>query len=84
MAEIKEKDPNPDSESDFENIGKRQIIDTHPTGIVMTATIQPKELIDIEEGECLLHLEMWVRGRKLHFIVDSGSQNNLILAEVVK
>jgi hypothetical protein len=25
---------------------------------------------------------MWVKGTPLHFVVDSGSQNNLILAEV--
>jgi hypothetical protein len=27
---------------------------------------------------------MWVKGTLLHFIVDSGSQKNLIIAEVVK
>jgi hypothetical protein len=27
---------------------------------------------------------MWVKGTPFHFIVDSGSQKNLILAEVVK
>jgi hypothetical protein len=27
---------------------------------------------------------MWVKGTPLHFIVDSESQNNIILAEVVK
>ena len=27
---------------------------------------------------------MWVKGTPLHFIVDSGSQNNLILADVFK
>jgi hypothetical protein len=27
---------------------------------------------------------MWVKGALIHFIVDSGSQKNLILAEVVK
>jgi hypothetical protein len=27
---------------------------------------------------------MWVKGAQLHFIVDSGSQKNLISAEVVK
>jgi hypothetical protein len=84
VVEIKDKEPNPDSESDFENIGKRQIIDAHPTAIVMTATIQPKEPTDLEEGEHLLHSHMWVRGRPLHFIVDRGNQNNLISAEVIK
>jgi hypothetical protein len=84
VAEIKDKELNPDSESDFENIGKRQIIDADPTAIVATATIQPKEPTDPEEGECLFHSQMWVKGTPLHFIVDSGSQKKLISAEVIK
>ena len=84
MAEIKDKEPNPDSESDSENTGKRQIIDADPTAIVATATIQPEEPTDPEEGERLFHSQMWVKGTPLHFIVDSGSQKNLISAEVVK
>jgi hypothetical protein len=84
MAKIKDKEPNPDSESDSENTGKRQIIDADPTAIVATAAIQPEEPIDPEEGELLFHSQMWVKGTPLHFIVDSGSQKNLISAEVVK
>jgi hypothetical protein len=38
----------------------------------------------LEEGEHLFHSHMWVKGTPLHFIVDSGSQKNLISAEVVK
>jgi hypothetical protein len=34
VAEIKDKEPNPDSESDSENNGKGQIIDADPTAIV--------------------------------------------------
>jgi hypothetical protein len=84
VVEIKDKEPNPDSESDSENTGKRQIIDADPTAIVATTTIQPEEPTDPEEGECLFHSQMWVKGTPLHFIVDSGSQKNLISAEVVK
>jgi hypothetical protein len=84
VAEIKDKEPNPDSESDSENTGKRQIIDADPTAIVATAAIQPEEPTDPEEGEHLFHSQMWVKGTPLHFIVDSGSQKNLISAEVVK
>jgi hypothetical protein len=84
VDEIKDKEPNPDSEYDYENIGKRQIIDTDPTAIVATTTIQPKEPIDLEEGECLFHSQMWVKGTLVHFIVDSGNQKNQISAEVVK
>jgi hypothetical protein len=34
--EIKDKEPNPDSEYDSENNGKGQIIDADPTAIVVT------------------------------------------------
>jgi hypothetical protein len=84
VAEIKDKETNPDSESDSENTGKRQIIDIDPTAIVATTTIQPEEPTDPEEGEHLFHSQMWVKGTPLHFIVDSGSQKNLISAEVIK
>jgi hypothetical protein len=84
VAEIKDKEPNPDSESDSENTDRRQIIDADPTAIVVTTTIQPEEPTDPEEGEHLFHSQMWVKGTPLHFIVDSGSQKNLISAEVVK
>jgi hypothetical protein len=84
VAEIKDKEPNPDSEFDYENTDRRQIIDADPTAIVMTTTIQPEEPTDSEEGECLFHSQMWVKGTPLHFIVDSGSQKNLISTEVVK
>ena len=84
LAEIKDKEPNPDSKYNFENNGKGQIIDVDPTAIVTTATIQPEEPIDPEEGEHLFHSQMWVKGTPLHFIIDSGSQKNFILAEVVK
>jgi hypothetical protein len=84
VAEIKDKEPNPDSKSDSGNIGKRKIIDADPTTIGATATIQPEEPTYPEEGEHIFHLQMWVKGTPLHFIVASGSQKNLISAEVVK
>jgi hypothetical protein len=74
VAEIKDKEPNPDSESDSENTGKGQIIDADPTAIVATTTIQPEELTDPEEGEHLFHSQMWVKGTPLHFIVDSEAR----------
>jgi hypothetical protein len=55
VAEIKDKEPNPDLESNSENNGKRQIIDADPTTIVAAATIQPEEPTDPKEGECLFH-----------------------------
>jgi hypothetical protein len=84
VSEIKDKEPNLDSKSNSENTGKRQIIDADPTTIVATATIQPEEPIDPEEGKHLFYSQMWVKGTPLHFIVDSGSQKNLISAEVIK
>jgi hypothetical protein len=84
VSEIKDKESNPDSEFDSENTGKRQIIDTNPTTIVVTTTIQPQEPTDPEEGEHIFHSHMWVKGTPLHFIVDSRSQKNPISVEVIK
>jgi hypothetical protein len=70
VAEIKDKELNPDSESDYENTGKGQIIDADPTAIVATTSIQPEEPTDPEEGEHIFHSQMWVKGTTLHFIVD--------------
>jgi hypothetical protein len=84
VAEVKDTERNPDSESDLENIKKRQIIDVDPIAIVTTTTIQLEEPVDPEEGECLFHFQMWVKGTPLHFIVYNGYQKNLISAKVVK
>jgi hypothetical protein len=84
LAKIKDKEPNPDLESDSKNTGKRHVIDADPTSIVMITTIQPEEPTDPEQGECLFHSQMWVEGTPLHFIFDSGIQKNLISTEVVK
>jgi hypothetical protein len=73
VAEIKDKEPNPDSKSDYENTGKRQIIDADPTAIVMTATIQPEEPTDPEEGE-EPHLN---RGRQTIGIVDNTTPTTI-------
>jgi hypothetical protein len=84
VFEIKDKESNPDSESNSENTGKRQIIDADPTSIVVTTTIQLEEPTNHEEGEHLFHSQMWVKGTLFHFIVDSGSHKNLISTKVVK
>ena len=62
----------------------KKIIDAKPSATISTTQIQPEEPKDPEEGECLFHSHMWVNGVSLNFIVDNGSQKNLILAEVVK
>jgi hypothetical protein len=62
VAEIKEKELTPNSESDLEKNGRRKIIDIVPTDTVATRTIQPEEPTDPEEGEHVFHSKMWVKG----------------------
>jgi hypothetical protein len=71
VAEIKDKDPNPDLESDSKNNSRRQIINTYPTTTFATATIEPKEPTYTKELERLFHSQMWVNKTTLHFIFDS-------------
>jgi hypothetical protein len=84
VVEVKasESDVGSDSESELER--GRWIIDVEPSATVATTKLQPGEPDELEEGECLFHSQMWVKGTPLHFIIDSGSQKNLISAEVVK
>jgi hypothetical protein len=76
VAELKDKELNLDLDPNSENNKRRQIIDVEYTATIKTTTIQPEE--DPEEGERLFHSHMWVKGTPLHFIVDSGSQKNII------
>jgi hypothetical protein len=82
LVSLKKRSWNPDSESDSEQ-GK-WIIDAEPSATITTTKIQPDESEELEEGEHLFHSQMWVKGTPLHFIVDSGSQKNLISAKVIK
>jgi hypothetical protein len=50
----------------------------------VATTIHLEEPVDPEEGECLFHSQMWVKGTPLHFIIDNDSKKNLISAKVVK
>jgi hypothetical protein len=84
VVELKETESSPNQTLIQKIIKGDKIIDAEPTATVMTTTIQPEEPEDPEEGECLFHSQMWVKGTPLHFIVDSGSQKNLISAEVIK
>jgi hypothetical protein len=84
VAKVKDKDPNPDSESNPKNIEKRRIINVDPTTAITIAIIQPEEPIDPEEGENLFHLQMWVKGTLFHFIVDRNRQKNLISVDAIK
>jgi hypothetical protein len=84
VAEVKasESDAGSDAESKLER--GRWIIDAEPSATFATTKLQSSELDEPEEGEHLFHSQMWVKGTPLHFIVDSGTQKNLISAEVIK
>jgi len=88
VAELKASESDACSDSEPEpdkGDGKgKQIIDTDPSATIATAKIQKNEPEEPEEGERLFHSHMWVKGSPLQFIVDSGSQKNLVSAEVMK
>jgi hypothetical protein len=84
VVELKASKSEVDSDSQSNLEGGNQIINVEPSSIVSTIKVHPSELEEPEEGEFLFHSQVWVKGALLHFIVDSGSQKNLILAEVVK
>jgi len=62
----------------------KKIIDADPSATVATAKIQKNEPEEPEEGERLFHSQMWMKGSLLQFIVNSGSQKNLVSAKVMK
>jgi len=62
----------------------KQIIDAKPNSSVATTNIKKEEPEDPDEEESLFHSQMWVKGSPLQFIVNSGSQKNLIATEVMK
>jgi hypothetical protein len=88
VVELKvyESDARSDSESELDkgNDRGKQIIDAEPNTTVSTTNIQKEEPKVPKDMERLFHSKMWVKGSTLQFIVDSGSQKNLILVEVVK
>jgi hypothetical protein len=84
VAEVKASESDVGSDSESEPERGRWIIDVEPSATIATTKLQPGEPDELEEGECLFHSQMWVKGTPLHFIIDSGSQKNLISAEVIK
>jgi len=60
------------------------IIDAEPSATISTTKIQPNEPDELEEGERIYHSQMWVNVTLLHFIIDNGSEKNLILAVIIK
>jgi hypothetical protein len=84
LAETKSLGLDVDSDSDLEPENGRWIINVEPSVTVATTKVHPKELEETEEWKPLFHSHMWVKGTPLHFVVNSGSQKNLISPEVVK
>jgi hypothetical protein len=84
VVELKASESEVDYDSDSNVEARKRIIDVEPSATVTTTKVQPSEPEEPEEGEHLFHSYMWVKGVLLHFIVDSGSQKNMISAEVIK
>jgi hypothetical protein len=84
VAEVKASESNAGSDSEPEPERGRRIIDVKPSATVTITKLQPGEQDEPKERECLFHSQVWIKGTLLHFIVDSGSQKNLISTEVVK
>jgi hypothetical protein len=84
VAEVKASELDVGSDSEPEPERGRWIIDVEPSATIATTKLQPGEPDKPEEGEHLFHSQMWVKGTPLHFIIDRGSQKNLISAEVIK
>jgi hypothetical protein len=78
MANLKASESKVDSDSESNPEGGKPIINFEPNSTVATTKFLPSEPEELEEGELLFHSQMWVKGALIHFIVDSGSQKNLI------
>jgi hypothetical protein len=84
VAAVKASDSDVGSHSEPEPERGRWIIDAELSATVATTKLQLSEPNEPEEGERLFHSQMWVKGTLFHFIMDSGSQRNLISVEVIK
>jgi hypothetical protein len=71
VAEVKASESDAGSDSESEPERGRWIIDAEPSATVATTKLHPSEPDEPEEGECLFHSQMWVKGTPLHFIIDS-------------
>jgi hypothetical protein len=84
LAKVKASESDAGSHSKSELERGRWIIDVEPSATISTTKLQHGEPDEPEEGENLFHSQMWVKGTPLYFIIDSGSQKNLISVEVIK
>jgi hypothetical protein len=84
LVELKEKELDPESYSYSDMEKGNHIINVESIATISTTNIQPDKSEEIEEGDHLFHSQMWVKGNPLHYIVENGSQNNMILTDVIK
>jgi hypothetical protein len=84
VADVKASELDADFDSETKPERGRWIINAEPSANVVTTKLQLGEPDEPKEGERFFHSKLWVKGTPLHSIVDSGSQKNLISAEVVK
>jgi hypothetical protein len=84
VAKVKASESDADYESKPELERGRWIIGVEPSATISTTKLKLGEPDEPEEGDHLFHSHMWVKCTPLHFIIDSGSQKNLISSEVIK
>jgi hypothetical protein len=84
MVELKASESEDASDSESNQEGGKWIINVEISATISTTKFHPSKLEGPEEGECLFHSHMWVRGAPLHFIVDRNSQKKMISKEVIK
>jgi hypothetical protein len=77
VAEVKSSESDAGFEFDSEPEKGRRIIDVEPNATIATTKLHLGERNEPEEGECLFHSQMWVKGTLLHFIIHSSSQKNV-------
>jgi hypothetical protein len=73
VVEVKASKLDVGYDSELELESGRHIIDVEPGATVPTTKVQLGEPDRPEEGECLFHSHMWVKGTSLHFIIDNVS-----------
>ena len=84
MADLKDFESEGDSNFESKPEGGKNIIDAEQSATITTTKVRPSKLEELEEGECLFHSQMWVKVSMIHFIIDRGSQKNMISSYVVK
>jgi hypothetical protein len=84
VVELKASESKVDSNSETNPEEGKRIINVEPSATVATTKVWPSEPEEPEEGEHLFHSQMWVKRAPIHFIINNGSQKNLISTEVIK